>query len=174
MSRKSATFVFVSGSPGAANIGNFLLKNKEFFLNNFSFKMKRITAQEIGKYSKTYKILPALKIGEKKWYGEQEIVEFLSSMINPPKPPEPTSHEEFISPKRSEFKIVNGKIVFNEKDDEDEEDFEKNFMKKHAEFNKKKGGRIDTVEEKVAGPAQPEIIDDPEADLEQWRLHAGN
>jgi hypothetical protein len=174
MEKKSGTFVFVSGSPGASQIGNFLIKNKEFFTKHFYFKMKRIMPQEISKYSKDYKVFPALKIGKDKIYGEKDILAYLSFTVNPPPEAEPETYDEVIVKKNMDFTVKGGKFTFND-EEPNKEDFDQEVARKMAEYKKKVGGgRFSESKTTAVSPevprAAPKAQEDYDDDVEQYRL----
>lgn len=139
MQKIQGDFIFVSGSPGASNIGNFLLQHKDYFTKHYIFKIKRIMAHEVPRYANIYKALPALRMHGNIYYGN-DIFKALSVGLNPKNTITEESHEDYMI-RMNKFTKNGDNISFDDKDDDDDEDYNTKIARKMKEFSSKSANR---------------------------------
>ena len=170
----SILIVSTCGSSSSKNIGSFLLKNREFFEKNYKIEIKRIRPQDIDKIKKEYGVqdLPFIKINNKIIVGEKQCIVHLIRLIQL----NVKDNDDINDYMRDalDYKIVNGKHVFPEDEEEDSKKID--YNRQIEEFNNKKkllhqNTKPPTKEDIMPNNIIEEKIDDYEVEYENWLEH---
>ncbi len=156
------------GAPSTKNIGEFLLKNKEYFARSFNFKIMRISSQEESKVLQQYrvKMLPLVIYNRQIVCGESDVKSFLMDLLKPKEMTIADDHDDYLIGTNT-FKKINGQIVFD--DDCSEPDIK--FDKKIMDFDNKRKNlkpKLPTKEEVIQNTIVDERISGDDIEYENF------